>query len=294
MNQAGRIARNSPASLQPLWVYLAGGVVGALLLSLGIALLLTRLGEVGTVLAGFLAAILLAALLLAGYIASVEVSRRCVRALGLRPEVDGADGPAWSVRDHVLDLAGVGVASLLIGPLRLVSQLRPGRDGLLLAPWSRVVELVTPAMAVERLDLRRGLERAGQMACENMLLISPSQVAAGWASAIAGLPFVVGGGLLGWAVARGIELNGWASPMKAPVSLAAGITVACFFIFIAIGEAAFSSAAYRACLYSWARSVETCRAEGGTQVPEPPQPLAACLTGLESLTAPVFLNSNES
>ena len=292
MNQAGRIARNSPAVLQPLGIFLAGGAAGALLLAIGIGLLLTRLGAVGAGLAGFLAATLAAGLLLAGYAASVEIARRVVQTLS--PAAGGAGGPAWSVRDHALDLAGIAVASLLIGPLRLAGRSRPGGAGRLAAPWGRVVELVTPAMAVERLDLRRGLERAGQMACDNSLLISPSRVAAGWAGAIAGLPFVLGGGLLGRAVAGGIELSQWASPLKAPLSLAAGIVVASVLISIAIAEAAYSSAAYRACLYSWARSVETSRSAGDAQIPAPPPPLAASLTGMESLTAPVFLNSNKT
>ena len=136
-------------------------------------------------------------------------------------------------------------------------------------------------MAVEKLDLKQGLGRVSQMVTENLLFISPGQVAAAWAGAITGLPFWIGGVLLGWAVWRGIDLSSWASPLKEPLALAAGVAAACLIFLIAIGETAYASAAYRACLYAWARKVESGRSTGDPSALEPPQPLAACLVGLE-------------
>ena len=295
LNQAGRIARNSPTVLQPLGILLAGGIAAALVFSAVIALCVTRLGAVGAGLAGFFGVLLAVVLLVAGYLASVEVARRV--ALSLAPDANPEEGPAWSVRDHALDLVGVAFASVFAGPLRATGL---GRSGPLVAPWARVIALVSPAMAVEKLDLKHGLERASQMACDNLLFINPGQIAAGWAGAITGLPFAVGGGLLGWALARGVELSHWSSPLKTPAALVVGITAASLCILVAIGETAYAAAAYRACLYTWARSVESGRAHSGpaeTGTPlalDPPQPLAACLAGLESLTAPVYLDSNET
>jgi hypothetical protein len=289
--QAGRIARKSPITLQPLAYYLGAGVLGALLIACLIALSLARLGAAGAVLAGFLAALLLAVLLLAGYLASVESGRRVFEILS--PEADPGAGSAWSaVRLHWLDLSAVAVTTPWIGLLRLLLGRKSG--SFLAAPWTQAVGLVSSSMAVEGLDLKKGLERAGQMVCDNLLIMQPGQVAAGWAGTLAGLPIAAGGILLGWGLGRGIALSTWSLPHKNAAGLVVGMVIASALVLIAVAETVYSSAAYRACLFSWARAIETRRGAGTQTNLEPPAPLAIALTGLESLTAPVYSGSNQT
>jgi hypothetical protein len=289
--QAGRIARHFPNTLQPLAYYLGAGLLGAILIACLIALALARLGAAGAVLAGFLAALLLAALLLAGYLASVEAGRR----IFVTQMQDAAEGtlPAWSaVRQHWLDLAAVAIATPLTGILGPFLGRRPG--SLFAAPWTQAIGLVSAGMAVEGLDLKKGLERAGQMVRDDLLIMQPGQIAAGWAAILAGLPVLAGGVLLGWGAGRGIMLSQWGLPHRHAAGLAAGIVIASACFLIAIAETVYCSAAYRASLFSWARTIEIRRAAGTENPLEPPAPLAAALNGLESLTAPVYAGTNQT
>ena len=83
-------------------------------------------------LAGFLAGLLAAALLLAGYLASVEIARRVYYTLS--PASQPEEGPTWSAYGHWQDLVGVAVVSLLLGPLRRIGR---GRSGFWLRPGRR-------------------------------------------------------------------------------------------------------------------------------------------------------------
>src|SRR5512146_785187 len=99
--EAGRIARKAPQTLRPLAFLVGGGLGAALLVSGLIAVCLARLGGVGAALAGFLAALLLAAMLFAGYLVSAEVSRRIY--LAQAPDQAETAGPAWgALRSHAL------------------------------------------------------------------------------------------------------------------------------------------------------------------------------------------------
>jgi hypothetical protein len=287
--QAGRLARNTPSTLQPLAFLAGGGLAGALLISALMAVALARLGGAGAVLAGFLAALLLAALVLGGYLSAAEVTRRIFRSLA--PGSAATAGPAWGMlRGRWLDFAAAAVASLTIGPARLILNEQAG--SFLRAPWAQAVELIAPAMVVEGLGLKKGLERVSQIVGDNLLFIRPDQVAVGWAGLLAGLPLAAGGVVLGWGIERGIVLSPWALPHKPWAALVIGMLVACLCLLIAIAAAAYSAAAYRTCLFAWACEIEASRRAGRRELPDPPPSLAAALSGMESLTAPVYPVSN--
>lgn len=285
LSQAGQIARTYPFTLQPLAVLAGAGLALALAAAVLAALSLAFLGGFGEGLAGFLLALLVAGLLLAGYGASVEIARRVYEVSA--PVAASATAPAWGVlRSSGMDLAALAVASVLIPLLRRVPA--SWGSGATAGEWSRAVELVPAAMAVEGLGLKQGLARASQMVCENRLFIRPGEVAVTWASALPGILFWVGGILLGWGAGRGVALSSWSSPFKPFTALAVGVLIASLCILISIALSIYGAAAYRACLYAWARQLEAAGGTDAMPAVEPPAALAAALAGLDSLSAPLF------
>jgi hypothetical protein len=285
LGQAGQIARKYPSVLQPLAFLAGGGMAGALLISLLMAVTLANLGGAGAALAGFLGVLLLAAMLVGGYLTSTEVIRRLF--LALSPDQAETVGPAWgALRGQGLDLASAASASLAIAPLRLV--LNPQAGGFLQEPWTQAVELVSPAMVIENLGLKKGFDRVSQIVCDNLLFIKPGQVAAGWAGFLAGLPLAAVGVLAGWGVGRGIAQSAWGWSQKPWFALVIGVLIASLFILAAVAVASYSAAAYRTCLFAWAREIEAGRRLGSTVPADPPDALVAALSGMESLTAPVY------
>jgi hypothetical protein len=292
MIEAGRIARWAPNTLQPLAYYLGAGLAVAILISVLIALCLARLGAAGAGLAGFLAVLLLGMLLVAGYLASVEAGRRVY--LILKPDQAEGTAPAWqTLRRRWLDLAAIAIATPLIAPLRVLITPQPSVE-FLTAPWTQAAGLVSSGMAIEGLDLKQSLQRVSQMVCDNLLLMQPGQVAAGWAAALAGLLLSAGGILLGWGIGRGVALSTFGLPHRSAAGLAAGLVIASACILLAVAESAYTAAAYRTCLFAWARDVETNRRCDDPTALEPPAPLTRTLAGLESLTAPVYPGSNQT
>jgi hypothetical protein len=290
LGHAGQIARTNPSVLQPLAFFAGGGMAGALLISMLMAVTLANLGSAGAALAGFLGVLLLAAMLFGGYLATTEVIRRLF--LALSPGQAETVGPAWgALRSQGLDLASAATASLALAPLRLV--LNPQAGSFLQEPWTQAVELVSPAMVIENLGLKKGFDRVSQIVCDNLLFIKPGQIAAGWAGFLAGLPLAAVGVLIGWGVGRAIAHSAWGWSQKPWFALVIGTLIASLFILAAVALTSYSAAAYRTCLFAWAREIEAGRRLGSSAPADPPAALVAALSGMESLTAPVYPGAHQ-
>jgi hypothetical protein len=204
---------------------------------------------------------------------------------GYLSEGDGRMDRAWSVvgRDFfdILSLAAASTAVSLLKSLIRGRGNRGGRNflaGLLDAIWTEATYLVLPAMVIEDMGLGDGLRRATQIVRENLLLVGISLVGVRTLTGLIGILLGGSGIALGLGVSLGlISLTNQATlGMVAGIGL--GVFIALIFILLAVVIGSYTTTAYHACLYIWARDVEKARQSGQSeQTVRAPAPLAAAL-----------------
>lgn len=204
---------------------------------------------------------------------------------GYLSEGDGRMDRAWAVvgRDFfdILSLAAASTAVSLLKSLIRGRGNRGGRNflaGLLDTIWTEATYLVLPAMVIEDIGLRDGLRRATQIVRENLLLVGISLVGVRTLTGLIGILLGGSGIALGLGVSLGlISLTNQATlGMVAGIGL--GVFIALVFILVAVVIGSYTTTAYHACLYIWARDVEKARQSGQSeQMVRPPAPLAAAL-----------------
>jgi hypothetical protein len=204
---------------------------------------------------------------------------------GYLSEGDGRMDRAWAVvgRDF-LDILSLAAASTVVS---LVKSLIGGRGrgggrnflaGLLETIWTEATYLVLPAMVIEDVGLKDGLRRATQIVRDNLLLVGVSLVGVRTLTGLIG--FLLGG--TGVALGLGVSLGLISLTNQATLGLVAGIGLGVFialiFILVAVVIGSYTTTAYHACLYIWARDVEKARQSGQSeQMVAAPAPLAAAL-----------------
>jgi hypothetical protein len=144
--------------------------------------------------------------------------------------------------------------------------------------WTEAAYLILPAMVIDDLNLRDGMQRVWKITKENLLLIGISTVGVRWVTGL--ISFALG--LVGFAIA--FAVGGGAAYFTGGVNAISIIAVALgalvFFTFILIASiiSSYTSTAYHTCLYLWTREVEKAQPEAGQPVQVPaPAPLAAVL-----------------
>jgi hypothetical protein len=204
---------------------------------------------------------------------------------GYLSEGDGRMDRAWAVvgRDF-LDILSLAAASTVVN---LVKSLIGGRGrgggrnflaGLLETIWTEATYLVLPAMVIEDVGLKDGLRRATQIVRDNLLLVGVSLVGVRTLTGLIG--FLLGGS--GVALGLGVSLGLISLTNQATLGMVAGIglgvVIALIFILVAVVIGSYTTTAYHACLYIWARDVEKARQSGQSeQMVAAPAPLAAAL-----------------
>ncbi|HCK64686.1 MAG TPA: hypothetical protein DHW49_00340 [Anaerolineae bacterium] len=144
--------------------------------------------------------------------------------------------------------------------------------------WTQAAVLILPAMIIDDLNLKDGAIRVGKIVKENLLLIGIGAVGVRAVTGLIG--FIVGAIALFVAIAIGAGLS-FASGGNTTISIAGIVVAALFFFTVVMLLSVFNSyttTAYHACLYIWARDVEKATVEGrvANQV-QAPAPLAAVL-----------------
>jgi hypothetical protein len=204
---------------------------------------------------------------------------------GYLSEGDGRMDRAWAVvRREFLHILSLAVASTVVTLLKSLIRGRGNRGGrnflagLLDTIWTEATYLVLPAMVIEDIGLRDGLRRATQIVRDNLLLVGISLV--GVRTLIGLIGFLLGGSgiALGLGVSLGlISLTNQAT-LGMVVGIGLGVFIALIFILIAVIIGSYTTTAYHACLYIWARDVEKARLSGQSeQLVRAPAPLAAAL-----------------
>jgi hypothetical protein len=206
---------------------------------------------------------------------------------GYLSEGDGRMDKAWAiVRRDFFDLATLAAVSTVVNLIKsAANRNRKGGIGAVVARagaglletlWSEAAFLILPAMVIDDLNLKKGLERVWEITKSNLLLIGISTVGVRFVTGLIGFVLGLIGAVIGIVVGGGAA---YASGNATVTAIGIGVGVLIFFLFIMIASliSTYTSTAYHTCLYIWARDVETAKEKGKTGKVAAPAPLAAVL-----------------
>jgi hypothetical protein len=206
---------------------------------------------------------------------------------GYLSEGDGRMDKAWAiVRRDFFDILTLAAVSTVVNLLRQSAQ--KNRKGLLAgvlraaagaleALWTEAALLVLPAMVIDDLNLKDGLERILKITRENLLLVGISAVGVNWVTGLIGFVLGVIGAVLGFGVGYGIILVTGSATFGIVIGIVLGALIFFSFVMVASVISTYTGTAYHTCLYIWARETEKARAQGQTSAVAAPAPLAAVL-----------------
>jgi membrane-anchored glycerophosphoryl diester phosphodiesterase (GDPDase) len=208
---------------------------------------------------------------------------------GYLSEGDGRMDKAWEiVRRDFFDILTLAAASTVVNLIRNAAQRnRKGgmaasfarqATGLLETLWTEASYLVLPAMVIDDLNLKDGLQRIWKITKENLLLIGISTVGVRFVTGLIGFVFGVIGFIIAFAVGGGLAYLSGGQAAISIVGIAIGALIFFTFVMVASVFSSYTTTAYHTCLYIWAREVEKATAQGlaPSQVAAP-APLAAVL-----------------
>jgi membrane-anchored glycerophosphoryl diester phosphodiesterase (GDPDase) len=285
LKQAWQMAFKDKDLLKPsIYSLVVGGVVSiiGIVPIIGAALLLGTESTAGQVVLFVMGAILL----FVQFIISYMFSAMTVYLIyGYLSEGDGRMDKAWAiVKRDFFDIMTLAAVSTVVNLLKNAANknrkgigasiVRAGA-GLLQTLWTEAALLVLPAMVIDDLNLKKGLERVWNITKNNLLLIGISTVGVKWATGLIGFVLGMIGAVIGFAIG-GLSVASGDGTLTA-IGIGIGVLIFFFFVVIASVISSYTSTAYHTCLYIWARDVETAKAKGQTGAVAAPAPLAAVL-----------------
>jgi hypothetical protein len=208
---------------------------------------------------------------------------------GFLSEGDGRMDKAWDiVRRDFFDLLTLAAASTVVNMLKRAANRNRGRGNL--APglirgaanlfevlWTEASYLILPAMVIDDLSLKDGMQRVLKITKENLLLIGISTVGVRWVTGLIGFVLGFGGFVIAFAVGSGIAYISGGFNALSIIGIVIGAFIFFTFVMIASVVNSYTSISYHTCLYIWARDVEKAQVAGQpVQIPAP-VPLAAVL-----------------
>lgn len=202
---------------------------------------------------------------------------------------DGRMDHAWNiVKRDFFDILTLAAASTAVGMLRnaarnnrrggMAANLARQATGLLETLWTEASYLVLPAMIIDDLNLKDGLQRVWKITKENLLLIGISTVGVRFVTGLIGSIFTIIGLVIAFAIGGGLAFASGGNTTVTIVGVVIGALI--FFTFVMLSSifSSYTTTAYHTCLYIWAKDVEKATVEGrvASQVAAP-APLAAVL-----------------
>lgn len=209
---------------------------------------------------------------------------------GYLSEGDGRMDKAWEiVRRDFFDIVTLAAASTVVNLIRAAAQrnrrggmaARAARQatGLLETLWTEAAALVLPAMIIDDLNLKDGMQRIWKITKENLLLIGISTVGVRFVTGLIGFVLGVIGFILAFAVGGGLAYASGGSTAISVIGIVIGALIFFTFVMVASVFSSYTSTAYHTCLYIWAREVEKATAQGMAPAQiQAPAPLAAVLS----------------
>jgi hypothetical protein len=290
LKQAWQMAFKDKDLLKPsIYALIAGTIVSVIgIVPIAIAAVSFGGSQIGNIVMGVMGAVMVFVQFVVTYVFS---GMTAYLIFGYLSEGDGRMDKAWDVvRRDFFDILTLAAASTVVNLLKnaanrnrrggLASGLVRGAANLFEVLWTEASYLILPAMVIDDLNLKDGMQRVIKITKENLLLIGISTVGVRWVTGLIGFVFGVGGFLLALAVGGGAAyLTGGINAISI-----AGIVVGAFiffaFVVVASVITSYTSIAYHTCLYIWARDVEKAQAVGQSTQVAAPAPLAAVLGGI--------------
>jgi len=206
---------------------------------------------------------------------------------GYLSEGDGRLDKAWEIiRRDFFDLITLAAASTVVNMLKnaanrnrrgLASGLIRGAANLLEVLWTEASYLILPAMVIDDLNLKDGMQRVLNITKQNLLLIGISTVGVRWVTGLIGFVLGFGGFVLALAVGGGAVYATGGINFLSVVGIAIAVLIFFTFVVVASVVSSYTSIAYHTCLYIWARDVEKAQMVGLPMQVSAPAPLAAVL-----------------
>jgi hypothetical protein len=206
---------------------------------------------------------------------------------GYLAEGDGRIDKAWGiVQRDLLDIVTLAAVSTLVSLLRnaanrnrrgIGASLVRGATNLLQVLWTEASYLVLPAMVIDDLNLKDGMQRVLKITRENLLLIGISTVGVRWVTGLIGFLLGAAGLALAFAIGGGATYLAGGLNTLSIIAIAIGALVFFIFVLVASVISSYTSTAYHTCLYIWARDVEKAQTTGQAIQVAAPAPLAAVL-----------------
>lgn len=288
LKQAWSMAFKDKDLLKPsLYALVVGGIVTVIgIIPIAIAAFLTGGSDIGNIVLAAMGAVLMFVQFVVTYVFS---GMTVYLIYGYLTKGDGRMDHAWAiVKRDFFDILTLAAASTAVGLIRnaarnnrrggMAASLARSATGLLETLWTEASYLVLPAMIIDDLNLKDGLQRVWKITKENLLLIGISTVGVRFVTGLIGFVFFVAGLILAFAIGGGLAFVSGGSTALTIVGVVIGGLV--FFTFIMISSifSSYTNTAYHTCLYVWAKEVEKATVEGraAAQV-QAPAPLAAVL-----------------
>ncbi|HET9905424.1 MAG TPA: hypothetical protein VFQ23_02250 [Anaerolineales bacterium] len=289
LKQAWSMAFKDKDLLKPsLYALIAGTLVSIIgVIPIIGAFFLFGNSQVGNIILFILGAIMIFVQFVVSYIFS---GMTVYLIYGYLSEGDGRMDKAWRIvqRDFIdiLTLAAVSTAVNLVRNAAsrnrggIAASLTRGATNLLQVLWTEASYLILPAMVIDDLNLKDGMQRILKITRENLLLIGISTVGVRWVTGLISAALGLGGFFLAFAIGGGAAyLTGGVNAISI-IGVAIGALIFFTFILAASIISSYTSTAYHTCLYIWARDVEKARLTVDAPVPvqvSAPAPLAAVL-----------------
>jgi len=287
LKQAWAMAFKDKDLLKPsIYALIVGMVISVIGIApiVGAAILMGD-SQIGQIILGIMGALLVFVQYVVTYIFSAMT---IYLIYGYLAEGDGRMDHAWGiVRRDFFDILTLAAASTVVNVIRSAAQrnrrggigasIARGATSLLSALWTEAAYLILPAMVIDDLNLKNGMQRVLNITKSNLLLIGISTVGVRWVTGLIGFVFGVGGFLLALAIGGGaVYLIGDFNALSI-AAIAIGALIFFTSVMVASVISSYTSTAYHTCLYIWAREAEKAQAAGQPIQVAAPAPLAAVL-----------------
>lgn len=290
LKQAWSMAFKDKDLLKPsFYALIVGAIVSVIgIIPIAIAAFLIGDSDLGNIVLTVMGAILIFVQFVVTYIFS---GMTAYLIYGYLTKGDGRMDHAWAiVKRDFFDILTLAAASTAVALIRNAAQRNRGRGniassiarsatGLMETLWTEAAALVLPAMVIDDLNLKDGLQRVWKITKENFLLIGISTVGVRFVTGLIGFIFGAIGLAIAFAVGGGLAFASGGDMTLTIIGVVIGGLI--FFTFVMLSSifSSYTTTAYHTCLYIWAKEVEKATVEGRSPAQvQAPAPLAAVLS----------------
>jgi hypothetical protein len=210
---------------------------------------------------------------------------------GYLSEGDGRMDKAWAiVKRDFFDILTLAAASTAVNMLKNMARRRTQRGGpnilagfvrsaagLFEVLWTEASYLILPAMVIDDLNLKDGIQRIWDITKANLLLIGISTVGVRFVTGLIGFILGLIGAVIGFGVGYGLIAMLGTGVAGLVIGIGLGAMIFFAFVLVASVIGSYTGVAYHTCLYIWARDAEKAQEAGQPIQIAAPAPLAAVL-----------------